>query len=213
MPDGAGDWVDPSTDDPVVTALSEASAARPGPTPGGTRGGPRCGSCWPLTAVCLALGMWQKTNCYDDTWQDGNARYAHVLFRPAPLYTGRGFAELAWPSEDAQTRPPRGHGVPAGIAYWAYGTAWVTHWLNGSPDLDPRRSQSVGEMSSTDEVHREMRIFVIVNALGFGAGAAQRPGCSPAASPRGGPGTPRRSALSPDPAADRARQLGPARGW
>ena len=56
---------------------------------------------------------------------------------------------------------------PVGISYWAWGTAWVTHWLNGSPDIEPRYQQSAGDVSATAEVQREKRIFVIVNALGF----------------------------------------------
>src|SRR4051812_38554411 len=125
-----------------------------------------------MTAVVMALGMWQKTNCYDDTWQDGNARYTHMCYSDLPyLYTGRGFAELSWPySDDPQTRARyEVMEYPVGIAYWAYGAAWVTHWLNGSPDIEPRYSQSVGDLSGTAPVLREMRIFVIVNALGFAA--------------------------------------------
>ena len=54
------------------------------------------------------------------------------------LYTGRGFAELNWPySDDAQVRAATtSMEYPVGISYWAWGTAWVTHWLSGSPDLD-----------------------------------------------------------------------------
>ena len=56
---------------------------------------------------------------------------------------------------------------PVGISYWAWGTAWVTHWLNGSPDIESRYQQSVGDVSASAEVQREKRIFMIVNALGF----------------------------------------------
>jgi uncharacterized membrane protein len=58
---------------------------------------------------------------------------------------------------------------PVGIAYWAYGAAWVTHWLNGSPDVEARYGQPVGDVSASSDVRREMRIFVMVNALGFAA--------------------------------------------
>ena len=58
---------------------------------------------------------------------------------------------------------------PVGIAYWAWGAAWVTHWLNGSPDLDERSRQSVGDLSGTDEVRREVELFTWVNAVGFAA--------------------------------------------
>ena len=54
-----------------------------------------------LTALCFALGMVQKASCYDDTWQNGHARYTHMCYSDLPyLYTGRGFAELSWPYAD-----------------------------------------------------------------------------------------------------------------
>ena len=45
--------------------------------------------------------------------------------------------------------------------------AWVTHWLNGSPDLDQRYENPVDKVAGWPSVQREMRIFVIVNAVGF----------------------------------------------
>jgi uncharacterized membrane protein len=71
---GRGDWVHPTTDDPVATALSERVGG-----PIGARAGRH--PWWTpvrvvlaLTAVVLALGMVQKGSCYQDTWQDGQAR-------------------------------------------------------------------------------------------------------------------------------------------
>jgi uncharacterized membrane protein len=172
---GRGDWLDrgwvhPTNDDPVATVLSERVGG-----PAGARAGRH--PWWTpvrvvlaLTAIVLALGMVQKSNCYQHTWQDGQARYTHMCYSDLPyLYTGRGFAELNWPySEDAQVRARyEVMEYPVGISYWAWGAAYVTHWLNGSPDLSSRYGQSVGDMSAQPEVHREMRIFVIVNALGF----------------------------------------------
>ena len=60
---------------------------------------------------------------------------------------------------------------PVGIAYYAWGAAWVTHWLNGSPDLQPRYSRSPDGLASDDEVRQEIRIFVVVNTIGFAAAA------------------------------------------
>lgn len=170
MPPARGDWVDPTTDDPVVGALSEGVG---GPT--GSRTGRH--PWWTpvrvvlaMTAVVLALGMWQKTNCYEDTWQDGTARYTHMCYSDLPyLYTGRGFAELAWPYSDDELTRGRYEVMeyPVGIAYWAYATARVTHLVTGAPDVDERYRQSVSDFASTAEVKREMRAFVIVNAIGF----------------------------------------------
>jgi uncharacterized membrane protein len=169
---GRGDWVDPSVDDPVVAALSDGVGG-----PVGTRAGRH--PWWTpvrvvlaLTAICFALGMVQKSNCYQDSWQDGQARYTHMCYSDLPyLYTGRGFAELNWPySDDAQVRARyEVMEYPVGISYWAWATAWVTHWLNGSPDLESRYGASVGDVAGMPEVTREMRIFVIVNAIGFAA--------------------------------------------
>ena len=165
-----GDWVHPTVDDPVVTSLSESVGG-----PVGTRAGRH--PWWTpvrvvlaLTAICLALGMLQKNSCYEDSWQDGQARYTHMCYSDLPyLYTGRGFAELSWPySDDPQVRGRyEVMEYPVGISYWAWATAWVTHWLSGSPDLESRYGAPVGEVSGRPEVVREMRLFVVVNAIGF----------------------------------------------
>ena len=123
-----------------------------------------------LTALTFALGMVQKVQCYQTSWQDGEVRYSSMCYSDLPyLYTGRGFAELSWPySDDAQTRDRyEVMEYPVGIAYWAYGTAWVTHWVAGSPDLEPRYSQPADTLAADPDILREMRIFVIVNALGL----------------------------------------------
>ena len=112
----------------------------------------------------------QKNNCYQDTWSDGQARYSHMCYSDLPyLYTGRGFAELNWPySDDPGTRSRfEVMEYPVGISYWAWGTAWVTHWLNGSPDIEARYRQSTGDVAASADVQREKRIFVTVNAVGF----------------------------------------------
>jgi uncharacterized membrane protein len=169
-PVGDRDWVDPTVDDPLVATLSEGV--------GGPVGSRAAGHPWwtpvrvllALTAVIMALGMLQKGNCYEDTWQNGQARYTHMCYSDLPyLYTGRGFAELNWPySDDVQVRDRfEVMEYPVGISYWAWGTAWVTHWLNGSPDLESRYGASTDDVAGRPDVHREMRIFVIVNALGF----------------------------------------------
>jgi uncharacterized membrane protein len=87
------------------------------------------------------------------------------------LYTGRGFAELAWPYSDDPTTRERYDVMeyPVGIAYWAWGTAWVTHWLSGSPDLGPRAAAPVGQLWSMPKIQSETRLFVVVNAVGFAA--------------------------------------------
>ena len=123
-----------------------------------------------LAAVVLALGVVQKTSCYQESWQDGTERYSHMCYSDLPyLYTGRGFAELSWPyTDDLQERvryPVMEY--PVLISYWAYGTGWVTHWLSGSPDLTPRYAVGADSLTSVDGVLAESRLYVAVNAVGL----------------------------------------------
>jgi uncharacterized membrane protein len=162
--------VHPSVEDPVVQSLSEGVGG-----PVGSRAGRH--PWWTplrvvlaLTALTFALGMVQKQPCAATNWQDGQLRYSHMCYSDLPyLYSLRGFAELEWPySPDDQVRARYDvMEYPVGISYWAYGTAWVTHLLAGSPDLADRADVSVDELGGRDDVLRERRLFVVVNALGL----------------------------------------------
>ena len=70
------------------------------------------------------------------------------------LYTGRGFAELNWPyTDDAEVRARyEVMEYPVGISYCAWGTAWVTHWVTGSPDVDAAARRSRGDLFGEPEV-------------------------------------------------------------
>jgi uncharacterized membrane protein len=164
-----GGHVHPTRDDGVVTALSEAVGG-----PMGSRGSGH----WLtptsivllLTGVCFALGMVQKTSCHDATWGDEQSRYSHMCYSDLPyLYTGRGMVEHTWPySDDPQVRERFAvMEYPVGISYWAWGTAWATHLLSGLPDLSDRYDQDPGALWGDPEVQREVRLFVVVNAVGF----------------------------------------------
>jgi len=164
--------VHPTQDDPVVAALSEVVGGPVGTRAGRHRWWTPVRVVLVLAAVCLALGMVQKSSCYAESWQDGQARYAHMCYSDLPyLYTGRGFAELNWPySGDEQVRARyETMEYPVGISYWAWGTAWVTHWLSGSPDIEPRYGQSVQRLAAEPSIIAESRLFVVVNAVGLAA--------------------------------------------
>ncbi|MFT4289410.1 glycosyltransferase family 87 protein [Nocardioides sp.] len=164
--------VQPTREDPAIAALSE--------TVGGPAGGHAGRHPWwtPLrvllliTAITFAAGMVQKSGCFKETWSGNESRYVQMCYSDLPyLYTGRGFAELAWPyTDDTQTRDRYDvMEYPVGISYWAYGTAWVTHWLAGSPPLDPRYEATPDALWGVPGVQHEVRLFVVVNAVGFAA--------------------------------------------
>jgi len=164
--------VHPTRDDPVVAALSEGIGGPVGDHAGRHPWWTPVRVVLALTAICFALGMLQKGNCYEDAWRDGTARYTHMCYSDLPyMYTGRGFAELNWPyTDDAQVRARyEVMEYPAAISYWAWATAWATHWLNGSPDLSPRYAESTAAVAGEPDVVRETRLYVAVNALGLAA--------------------------------------------
>lgn len=161
--------VHPTRDDPVVTALSEGIGG-----PMGRRGKGHwltpASVILLLTGLCFAIGLAQKSSCYADTWGDGQSRYSHMCYSDLPyLYTGRGMVEHSWPyTDDEQTRDRfEVMEYPVGISYWAWGTAWATHLLTGLPDLDERYAQAPGDLWGEPDVQREIRLFVVVNAVGF----------------------------------------------
>ncbi|TNM38690.1 DUF2029 domain-containing protein [Nocardioides albidus] len=125
-----------------------------------------------LTAVVFAAGLVQKAPCSLVQGRDQDWVYSHMCYTDLkPLYVPRGLAEHAWPySDDDQIRARyEVMEYPVGIAYWAWGTAWITHWLNGSPDLEDRYRAPVSELYGDPEVDDEQNIFLLVNAVGFAA--------------------------------------------
>jgi uncharacterized membrane protein len=114
--------------------------------------------------------MVQKAPCYHAQWTNSQSRYSEMCYSDLPyLYVGRGFAELDWPYSHAREVRDRYEVMeyPVGIAYYAFGTAAVTHWLSGSPDLLPRGAMSQGELYADHGVLRESLLFTSVNIVGF----------------------------------------------
>jgi len=56
---------------------------------------------------------------------------------------------------------------PVGIAYFAYAAAWATQQVAGSGDVHARADQPAGDLVGQPQVKRELRGFVIVNAMVF----------------------------------------------
>ena len=166
---GGEPHVHPTWDDPVVLTLSEGVGG-----PMGRHG--RGHWLTPLsvvlllTGLCVALGMVQKAPCFGSTWSEGQTRYSHMCYSDLPyLYTGRGMVERTWPySDDEQVRDRfEVMEYPVGISYWTWGTAWATQVLRGTPDLEPRFRQPPSALFGDPDVQREIRLFVVVNAVGF----------------------------------------------
>ncbi len=160
--------VHPTRDDPVLAGASEAIGGPAGSRTGRHRWWTPVRVLLALAAVVLALGMVQKSSCYVDTWADGHQRYAHMCYSDLPyLYTGRGLAELAPPyTDDAQVReryPAMEY--PVGIASAAWGTAALTQWLHGSPDLALRRELPTDAVGDLPGIGSEQRAFVALTAV------------------------------------------------
>lgn len=162
--------VRPTADDPLLRGTSAMLGGPAGEHAGHHRWWTPVRVLLVLTAVCFALGMVQKTGCYASDWQNGEERYAQMCYSDLPyLYTDRGFAELEWPySSDPQVRARyQVMEYPAGISYFAWATAEVTHVVVGRPDLSARAQVPESELYGRADVQREIRWFVSLSALAF----------------------------------------------
>jgi uncharacterized membrane protein len=171
-PERSAGHVHATLDDPVVTALSEGVGGPVGPR--ATRH-----PWWTptrvvvlLAAIFFALGMVQKSGCYQRYWVYDDHRYTHMCYSDLPyLYTGRGLVELDWPySDDPQVRARYEiMEYPVGIAYFAYAAAYVTQQVTGAGDVHERSDVPTGDLPQQPQVKKELRAFVGVNALAFAA--------------------------------------------
>jgi uncharacterized membrane protein len=162
--------VHPSAEDPVTAALSRGVGGPVGDHAGRHPWWTPVRVVLALTALCFALGFAQKTPCYTSNWTNSETRYSDLCYSDLPyLYVGRGFAELEWPYSDAISVRDRYSVMeyPVGISYYALATAYVTHWLSGSPDLAPRGAMSQSQLYAEPSVLRETLRFTAVNAVGF----------------------------------------------
>jgi uncharacterized membrane protein len=164
--------VHPTADDPVTAALSHGVGGPLGEHAGRHSWWTPVRVLLALTAICFALGFVQKAPCYKTGWGSSETNYSDMCYSDLPyLYVDRGFAELDWPYSDAIAVRDRYQVMeyPVGIAYYAYASAYVTHWLSGSPDLDPRGGMSLGQLQADPQVHRETVRFTAVEGVGFAA--------------------------------------------
>jgi uncharacterized membrane protein len=160
--------VAPSLDDPVLTALSEGIGGPVGAHARPARWWTPARVVLALTALAFALGMLQKQPCWADDWSDGHERYVAMCYSDVPyLYTGRGFAELLWPYDDDPEVRAKYEVMeyPVGIAYAAWGAAYVSRWLVGSGDLEDRAAVDGGALLGEPGVLREQRGFVVATTL------------------------------------------------
>ena len=118
-----------------------------------------------------ALGFVRRRRATRRSWSDRQAQYSDLCYSDLPyLYVGRGFAELDWPYSDSINVRDRYNVMeyPVGISYYAWGTAYLTHWLSGSPEPRPARRLRQDQLSARPrQVRHETMLFVAVNAVGF----------------------------------------------
>lgn len=157
--------VRPSHEDPFVRSSSELV--------GGPAGRRTLGHPWwtpvrvVLAVACVAwlLAMVQKAPCAADGWSGGSSRYAQMCYSDIPyLYVGRGFAEAAVPYADSGGRWPDLE-YPVLIGYFAHASALVTQAVNGSPDLDVRRTAPADTVHTQPGVEAERQDFFVVTAV------------------------------------------------
>ncbi len=147
--------VHPTQDDPVAAALSRSVGGPIGDHAGHHPWWTPVRVVLAMVAVVCALGFVQKAPCYHTEWTNQQAQYSDLCYSDLPyLYVGRGFAELDWPYSDAISVRDRYSVMeyPVGIAYYAWGTAYLTHWLSGSPNLDARGGFSQDQLSRDPQV-------------------------------------------------------------
>lgn len=174
MSDRFDERVHPTQEDPLVGALSESIGGPVGRHARQNRWLTPTGVILALTAFCFALGMLQKAPCHDDNWLNGDERYSRMCYSDLPyLYVGRGFAELTWPyASDKETRDRyEVMEYPVGISYFAWGAAWMTHWANGSPDIEDRPTVPREELNQDPQVRDEIGDYVTVSAVLLGLAA------------------------------------------
>ncbi len=162
--------VHPTADDPVTAALSTGVGGPLGEHAGRHSWWTPVRVVLALTAICFALGFVQKSPCYHATWSSSETNYSDLCYSDLPyLYVDRGFAELEWPYSDSIAVRDR-YAVmeyPVGISYFAFGSAYLTHWLSGSPKLRARGGMSQAQLASNRGVHRETLLFTAVEGVGF----------------------------------------------
>ncbi len=128
-----------------------------------------------LFTVVFALVVVHHEPCLRTGWADDQARYGKACYSDIPyLYTGRGFAEGAWPYADNDGRYEAME-YPVGIAYLAWVTARVTQLDPSGPPLEQRRAEDPGRLWSLPGMAQEVNSYFLVTAVflfGFGLLAA-----------------------------------------
>ncbi len=155
----------PSREDPLVTAASESIGG-----PVGDHAKPH--PWWTpvrvvlaVACVALLLGMVQKTPCVNANWSGGNERYAKMCYSDVPyLYTGRGYAERAFPFDGTAGRY-QAMEYPVVIGYFAYGAALLTHAVSGWPDVQERAERPTDQVYAAPGVAQESGRYFMVTAV------------------------------------------------
>ena len=159
--------VNPSREDPVVRAASEAI--------GGPIGDHAAPHRWlsPLvvvlmvTTIAMAGAVLQKNPCAQGAWWDDSRVFANLCYSDLPIdYTSSGLAERVPPMSDDGGRWPEPDDTPL-TAVVAYLATLAAQGLTGWPSTVDRDDRPVSEVSSDPAVQDEARMYVAVAAVGL----------------------------------------------
>jgi uncharacterized membrane protein len=157
--------VRPTRSDPLAAAASEGVGGPVGTHAGGHPWWTPVRVVLAVAALAFVLGMVQKSPCVRDDWSGDKLRYSAMCYSDVPyLYSGRGFAAGYLPYADNGGRY-QAMEYPVVIGYFAYGTAWITRTLAGSPDLAERRAVAGDQVYGQPGVVAESSLYFIVTAV------------------------------------------------
>lgn len=186
-------WAHPTRDDPVVARLSAVVGGPVGDHAGRHRWWHPLRVLLALTTVTLCVGLLHQVPCERASWsgtpgQDAAQDAALCSSVVADAWVEEGLAELVWPLTGAEQERRRlgDSDLPPLVAAWAWGAARVTHVIVGSPDVGARGQQPLDDLAESDDVRREVRVFVAVNAVGLALLALVATGLLTAAASRFG---------------------------
>jgi uncharacterized membrane protein len=158
----------PSRDDPVVGSLSEVVGGPLGRHAGHHPWWTPLRVALAVLTVVLAAGVVARAPCVDASARDADWTHSRLCHSDvARTYVEGGLAELTrpWTGDEASRARHDAPGLAAVPGYLAWGTAWLTQQVTGSPDLSERYRVPVDEVADRADVRREVQVFTALTAI------------------------------------------------